>query len=946
MTISSTANKAIGYGNGVATNWPHKFLIPNANQLTVILTDPSGNQTTLSPSQYAVSGIGNRNGGTVTYPLSGAPLPVGWSITRLRVLPIVQQTDIVNQSGFYPDVLESAMDYQTMTQQQLAEQQTRSIAFPVVDDQTAISPVLPAAAARATKPLIFDASGNVVTGQQAYREPQDVLNSAQVTAEQIVAGVAPGAGTGTFLALGAGAVARTFQDKMRSIAVDWSDFGLVADPAADNTAALMSFNAAARSYPNRKFELMLPAGMVTFNRPDWMQGVPNFALKGAGTILFNKSTNPISTQNIPLVINQDLMLDNASGGIGGTFNPGYLIATVSRFSSSVMLLSAGDATNFAPNTWALIHGYNQGSGGYPASIRYFEYVRISSVNVNTGVVTFERPLLNKYRQDWLDVQNNAPQAAIGAARLLPLARPGFNLCESAELENIIFAPSSGAVVGTVSSLSGSLYTSGCLRVAIRNCRVPGYFYPTACQHVRVQDSYIEYSEVDKLIDHVVFEGCEIGQMDNAPGCNLIESYGNTFRRPITTLGPRRFVSRDDKWLVGDISASPRTSQYINIGISTAVDSIDIENPIIDTTDPNEDLNTAPSQAGAATNQIILASTASATDNALLGYAVRILKGTGAGQYRQIATSVGSYVGATRTAALTNAWATQPDTTSVYKVERILPFLAGGGQLSITISAVNPANMTVEVPLSNSGLNDSIIRGLDVGSLLSSTTTNTVIRVSDIYYNPATGRTVIAGEWSPSGTPLSGSGVPTVGEVFTANIVRHVGLRNPRIKGTQPIYNNRSQNGDGGALDICGMIYADDVTIDSKYRKPTRLEIPFLFLRDFTGLPGYLSMLQAKLLRITVDVKVAYGGAQSAATAIISRPSAETTPVNPAPASQTINMKVAGVRVIDCSGAYGAQRGDTLTALTTLSTFRQINIQTNNDLSDAPPVGSFVFDFIP
>ncbi|HDR8950747.1 TPA: hypothetical protein QDA82_001023 [Burkholderia vietnamiensis] len=237
MTISSTANKAIGYGNGVATNWPHKFLIPNASQLTVILTDPSGNQTTLSPSQYAVSGIGNRNGGTVTYPLSGAPLPLGWSITRLRLLPIVQQTDIVNQSGFYPDVLESAMDYQTMTQQQLAEQQTRSLAFPVVDDQTAINPVLPSAAARATKPLIFDASGNVVTGQQAYQEPQTLLDNAKATAELIAAGVAPGAGTGAFLQNGVGSVVRTFQDKQR----DWitpKDKGAVGDGVTDDATAL------------------------------------------------------------------------------------------------------------------------------------------------------------------------------------------------------------------------------------------------------------------------------------------------------------------------------------------------------------------------------------------------------------------------------------------------------------------------------------------------------------------------------------------------------------------------------------------------------------------------------------------------------------------------------------------------------------------------------------
>lgn len=303
-----------------------------------------------------------------------------------------------------------------------------------------------------TNPVVLDSRGQAtIWGSGSYRQVVADKNAVviwdQVVTEPGSQLSAPGGSLNVgFQQRGTGATSRTVQDKAREV-VSWQDFGLVGDPNADNTTALMSFNAQAKQYPDRCFELLLPAGMVTFTRPDWMQGIKNFKLKGATTILFNKSTNPISTQNIPLVINQDLMLDNASGGIGGTFNPGYLIATVARFSTSVMMLSAGDAANFSPNTWALIHGYNQGSGGYPASIRYFEYVRIIGVNVNTGVITFERPLLNKYRQDWLDVQNNAPQAAIGAARLLPLTRAGFNLCESAELENIIFAPSTGAVAG-------------------------------------------------------------------------------------------------------------------------------------------------------------------------------------------------------------------------------------------------------------------------------------------------------------------------------------------------------------------------------------------------------------------------------------------------------------------------------------------------------------------
>lgn len=160
MTISSTANKAIRYGNGVATSWPYKFLIPSASQLSIIITDPQGNQSPLTPSQYTVSGIGSRNGGTVTYPLSGSPLAIGWSITIVRTLPIVQLTDIVNQDGFYPDVLEDSADYLTMVDQQLSESLSRTMSFPIVDDLTSVSPTLPAASARSNMALAFDGNGN------------------------------------------------------------------------------------------------------------------------------------------------------------------------------------------------------------------------------------------------------------------------------------------------------------------------------------------------------------------------------------------------------------------------------------------------------------------------------------------------------------------------------------------------------------------------------------------------------------------------------------------------------------------------------------------------------------------------------------------------------------------------------------------------------------------
>ena len=74
MSLSSTINKMICGGNGSTTTWPFPFPVLDADHLDVIFTDPAGNETTLSPSLYGVSGIGSPTGGSVTYPLSGAPI--------------------------------------------------------------------------------------------------------------------------------------------------------------------------------------------------------------------------------------------------------------------------------------------------------------------------------------------------------------------------------------------------------------------------------------------------------------------------------------------------------------------------------------------------------------------------------------------------------------------------------------------------------------------------------------------------------------------------------------------------------------------------------------------------------------------------------------------------------------------------------------------------------
>jgi hypothetical protein len=73
-------------------------------------------------------------------------------------------------------------------------------------------------------------------------------------------------------------------------------------------------------------------------------------------------------------------------------------------------------------------------------------------------------------------------------------------------------------------------------------------------------------------------------------------------------------------------------------------------------------NTGTSQSGSTSTTIILAATASATDDLYNNMTVYISSGTGSGQIKTIT----DYVGSTKTATV-STWTTTPDTTSVYEV---------------------------------------------------------------------------------------------------------------------------------------------------------------------------------------------------------------------------------------------------------------------------------------
>lgn len=166
MTISSTLRKAGPYvGNGVATSFAFAFKVFATSDLVVTRTTvATGTESVLVlTTDYTVSLNADQNanpGGTVTYNPSGTPMASTHNLTITSDVPQTQGTDIPNAGGFYPEVIENALDKSTILAQQIEEILGRTIHFPVADSNT---PQLPSFSVRANRALGFDSLGALTT---------------------------------------------------------------------------------------------------------------------------------------------------------------------------------------------------------------------------------------------------------------------------------------------------------------------------------------------------------------------------------------------------------------------------------------------------------------------------------------------------------------------------------------------------------------------------------------------------------------------------------------------------------------------------------------------------------------------------------------------------------------------------------------------------------------
>jgi hypothetical protein len=143
MTISTTSRLAGPFsGNGSSTAFPFAFKVFSADDLLVEqVVDDAARILTLN-SDYTVSLNSDQDanpGGTV---ILGTVLASGAVLTIVSAVTATQLSSILNLGGFYPKVIEAALDKLTILIQQIAEKTSRYLSLSAVTS-TDVSAELP-----------------------------------------------------------------------------------------------------------------------------------------------------------------------------------------------------------------------------------------------------------------------------------------------------------------------------------------------------------------------------------------------------------------------------------------------------------------------------------------------------------------------------------------------------------------------------------------------------------------------------------------------------------------------------------------------------------------------------------------------------------------------------------------------------------------------------------
>ena len=165
MTISTTSIKNSYSGDNSTTVFNYTFKVSDEDEIQVIIRASTGTETVKTKTtHYTVSGVGNANGGSVTFQSGHVPTNTETVVLR-RSTPQTQGLDLIENDPMPADNIETAYDKLTAISQELQEQVDRSLKISRTNTMTSTE-FLTSATDRASKVLSFDSSGELSVAQE------------------------------------------------------------------------------------------------------------------------------------------------------------------------------------------------------------------------------------------------------------------------------------------------------------------------------------------------------------------------------------------------------------------------------------------------------------------------------------------------------------------------------------------------------------------------------------------------------------------------------------------------------------------------------------------------------------------------------------------------------------------------------------------------------------
>jgi len=115
MTVDTANNRDSSAGNSSVVTFTYTFRILDETEILVtVVVDSTGVETVaVLNSDYTVAGVGDQNGGTITFTTAPA---TGETVVRTRLVTLTQQVDLVANGPLPAESVEAALDRTMMAE--------------------------------------------------------------------------------------------------------------------------------------------------------------------------------------------------------------------------------------------------------------------------------------------------------------------------------------------------------------------------------------------------------------------------------------------------------------------------------------------------------------------------------------------------------------------------------------------------------------------------------------------------------------------------------------------------------------------------------------------------------------------------------------------------------------------------------------------------------------